>query len=62
MKLRTICKSRIHHAVVTAADVHYIGSFGIDKTLMDLTDIVPGEQVAVWNVSGGARAATCRVA
>ena len=58
MKLRTICKSKINHAFVTAADVDYIGSIGIDKTLMDLTDIVPGEQVAVWNVSSGARIET----
>jgi len=58
MKLRTICKSKIHHAVVTASDVDYIGSIGIDKNLMDLTDIVPGEQVAVWNVTNGARIET----
>ena len=58
MKLRTICKSKIHHAVVTGADVDYIGSIGIDQTLMELTDIVPGEQVAVWNVSSGARIET----
>jgi aspartate 1-decarboxylase len=29
MKLRTLCKSKIHHAVVTSADLHYIGSIGI---------------------------------
>ena len=58
MKLRTICKSKIHHAIVTSSDVDYIGSIGIDKTLMDLTDIIPGEQVAVWNVSNGARIET----
>lgn len=58
MKLRTICKSKIHHAVVTSSDVDYIGSIGIDQTLMELTDIVPGEQVAVWNVSSGARIET----
>jgi aspartate 1-decarboxylase len=58
MNLRTICKSKIHHAVVTASDVDYIGSVGIDETLMELTDIVPGEQVAVWNVSSGARIET----
>jgi aspartate 1-decarboxylase len=58
MKLRIICKSKIHHAVVTGADVHYIGSIGIDKELMRLTDIAPGEQVAVWNVSNGKRVET----
>jgi aspartate 1-decarboxylase len=58
VKLRIICKSKIHHAVVTRADLHYIGSIGIDRTLMDLTDIVPGEQVSVWNVNNGARIET----
>lgn len=58
MKLRIICKSKIHHAVVTRADLHYIGSIGIDRALMDLTDIVPGEQVSVWNVNNGARIET----
>ena len=45
MKLRSICKSKIHHATVTAADVNYIGSIGIDLTLMNLTGLVAGEQV-----------------
>jgi aspartate 1-decarboxylase len=58
MKLRVLCKSKIHHAVVTGADLHYIGSIGIDRTLMTMTDIVPGEQVAVWNVNNGQRLET----
>lgn len=58
MKLRTICKSKIHHAVVTSADLHYIGSIGIDAGLMRRTDIVAGEQVSVWNVSNGQRIET----
>jgi aspartate 1-decarboxylase len=58
MKLRLICKSKIHRATVTGADLHYIGSIGIDRDLMDLTDLVPGEQVAVWNVNNGERIET----
>jgi aspartate 1-decarboxylase len=58
MKLRIICKSKIHHAVVTAADLHYIGSIGIDQDLLDLAGIVEGEQVAVWNVNNGQRIET----
>ena len=53
MKLRVICKSKIHHAIVTGADLNYIGSIGIDKGLMEMVDIVPGEQVSVWNVNNG---------
>jgi aspartate 1-decarboxylase len=58
MKLRAICKSKIHHATVTGADVNYIGSIGIDHGLMRLTDIVEGEKVAVWNVNNGQRVET----
>ena len=58
MKLRVICKSKIHHAVVTGADVNYVGSIGIDTALMRLTDIIEGEKVAVWNVNNGQRVET----
>ena len=58
MKLRVICKSKIHHAIVTGADLNYIGSIGIDSALMRLTDIVPGEKVSVWNVNNGQRVET----
>jgi aspartate 1-decarboxylase len=58
MKLRIICKSKIHHAVVTGADVDYVGSIGIDEDLMRMTGIVRGEQVAVWNVTNGKRIET----
>ncbi|HZI81261.1 MAG TPA: aspartate 1-decarboxylase [Vicinamibacterales bacterium] len=62
MKLRVICKSKIHHAVVTGADLNYIGSIGIDAGLMRLTDIVPGEKVSVWNVNNGQRIETYAIA
>jgi aspartate 1-decarboxylase len=62
MKLRSICKSKIHHAVVTGADVNYIGSIGIDAALMRATDIIEGEQVAIWNVTNGRRVETYAIA
>ena len=58
MKLRVICKSKIHHAVVTGADLQYVGSIGIDAALMRRTDIIEGEQVSVWNVNNGQRIET----
>ena len=58
MKLRVICKSKIHHAVVTGADLQYVGSIGIDAGLMRLTDIIEGEQVSIWNVNNGQRIET----
>jgi aspartate 1-decarboxylase len=58
MKLSIVCKSKIHRAVVTGADVDYIGSIGVDSALLERTGIVPGEQVSVWNVTTGARIET----
>jgi len=58
MQLRTLCKSKIHHATVTGADLDYVGSIGIDAALMRRADLVTGEKVAVWNVSTGARIET----
>lgn len=58
MKLRSICKSKIHHASITGADLHYIGSIGIDAALMARADIAPGEQVSVWNLNNGHRIET----
>ena len=58
MNLRIICKSKIHHAVVTGADLNYIGSIGIDSDLLRMTGIVTGEQVCVWNINNGQRIET----
>lgn len=58
MQLRAICKSKIHRATVTFTDVNYIGSIGIDSTLMERANILPGEKVCVWNVNNGARIET----
>ncbi|HKX26131.1 MAG TPA: aspartate 1-decarboxylase [Blastocatellia bacterium] len=58
MQLRQICKSKIHRATVTFTDVNYIGSIGIDSTLMERANLVPGERVCVWNVNNGERIET----
>jgi aspartate 1-decarboxylase len=62
MRLRSICTSKIHHATVTQANVAYVGSIGIDSELLELTDIRPGEKVALWNVHTGARIETYAIA
>lgn len=58
MQLRAICKSKIHRATVTEANVEYIGSIAIDTDLLERVDILPGEKVAVWNVNNGERIET----
>ncbi|MFH0764289.1 MAG: aspartate 1-decarboxylase [Candidatus Omnitrophota bacterium] len=53
--MRMMCKSKIHRAVLTKVDLHYEGSIGIDKNLLEIADIHPGEIVQVVNVNNGAR-------
>jgi aspartate 1-decarboxylase len=52
---RTMCKSKIHRATVTGADLNYVGSITIDPVLMEAADLMEYEQVAVVNVNNGAR-------
>jgi aspartate 1-decarboxylase len=56
--LRTMLKSKIHRATVTQADLHYVGSVTIDEDLMEAADLLPGEQVAIVDVTNGARLET----
>lgn len=56
--LRTVCKSKIHRATVTEANVQYAGSITIDADLMKAADLVPYEQVHVVDVHNGARLIT----
>ena len=56
--LRTMMKSKIHRATVTQADLHYVGSVTIDEDLLDAADLLPGEQVAIVDITNGARLET----
>ncbi|MBF7082803.1 aspartate 1-decarboxylase [Desulfallas sp. Bu1-1] len=53
--LLTMFKSKIHRAVVTQADLNYVGSITIDEALMEAADILPNEKVQVVNNNNGAR-------
>ena len=55
-------KSKIHRAVVTGADIHYVGSISLDTELMKRADIMEWEQVAVLDVDNGARFETYAIA
>ena len=55
---RTICKSKIHRATVTDANVEYPGSLTLDADLMKAADLLPYEQVHVVDVTNGARLVT----
>jgi aspartate 1-decarboxylase len=53
--LRNMLKSKLHHARVTEADLHYVGSVTIDADLLRRADILPNEKVLVINNNNGAR-------
>ena len=56
--LRTVCKSKIHRATVTDANVDYEGSITLDTELMRAAELLPYEQVHVVDVTNGARLVT----
>lgn len=59
---RIMFKSKIHRATVTGANLDYEGSLTIDEDLMDAADILPNEQIHVWDVTNGARLVTYALA
>jgi aspartate 1-decarboxylase len=55
---RFMLKSKIHRATVTEANLDYEGSLTVDAHLLEAADILPGEQIHVWNVTRGNRLVT----
>jgi aspartate 1-decarboxylase len=55
---RIMMKSKIHRATVTQADLDYVGSVTLDQDLMDAADLLEGEQVAIVDITNGARIET----
>jgi aspartate 1-decarboxylase len=53
--LITVCKSKIHRATVTDANLDYVGSITIDADLIKKADLIPYEKVQVANISNGER-------
>jgi aspartate 1-decarboxylase len=59
---RIMMKSKLHRATVTETNVEYEGSVTIDTDLLDAAEILPHEQVHVWDVTNGARLITYALA
>ncbi len=53
-----VLKSKIHRAVVTEANLNYIGSITIDEDLMEAANIIENEKVQVVNINNGERLET----
>lgn len=55
---RTMMKSKIHRAVITEANLHYVGSITIDEDLLEKANIAEHEKVQIVNINNGARLET----
>ena len=52
---RIMLKSKIHRATLTDANLNYEGSITIDEALMEAADILPFEQVQIYDINNGNR-------
>jgi aspartate 1-decarboxylase len=55
---RFMFKSKIHRATVTQADRDYEGSLTVDASLLEAADILPYEEIHVWDITRGSRLRT----
>ena len=60
--MRWLMRSKIHNAVVTEANLAYVGSITIDEDLIDRVGLWPGERVLVVSNTSGARLETYVIA
>ena len=55
-------KGKIHRAVVTQAELDYVGSITIDEALMEAAGIIEYQQVQVVDINNGSRLETYVIA
>src|SRR5438067_8698751 len=53
-----VLKSKIHRAVITEANLNYVGSLTLDEDLMDAANMIENEKVQIVNVNNGTRIET----
>ena len=58
----TLLKAKIHRAVVTQADLDYVGSITIDSQLLRDAGIMEFEKVEIADIDNGSRFATYAIA
>lgn len=51
----SMLKGKIHRATVTQADLNYVGSITVDKTLLDAAGILQYEKVHIVDINNGSR-------
>ena len=50
-----VLKFKIHRAVITEANLNYVGSLTLDENLMDAANMIENEKVQIVNVNNGER-------
>ena len=55
---RTMLYAKLHRVTVNQADMNYVGSVTIDRTLLEASGMLPGERVDVVDVTNGSRLTT----
>lgn len=60
--MKSFLHAKIHKAIVTEADLAYIGSITIDEELMEKVGILEGEKVLIANNTNGVRLETYVIA
>jgi len=53
-----VLKSKIHRAIITEANLQYVGSLTLDEDLMDAANMIEGEKITIVNVNNGERLET----
>mgnify|MGYP003539831466 FL=1 len=53
-----ILKSKIHRAVITEANLNYVGSLTLDEDLMNAANLIENEKIQIVNANTGARIET----
>jgi len=53
-----VLKSKVHRAVITEANLNYVGSLTLDEDLMDAANLIENEKITVVNVNNGERLET----
>ena len=50
-----VLKSKVHRAVITEANLNYVGSLTLDEDLMEAANMIENEKVEILNINNGER-------
>jgi aspartate 1-decarboxylase len=53
-----LLKSKVHHIVITEANLHYMGSLTLDVDIMEAANLLENEKIHVVNINNGERLET----